>query len=195
MKYELFDEKKVNGHILHRVRYEDGSLGGWIEGEKNLDPDSNARVYGNARIYDEACVYGDACVFGNAHVFGDARVYGCSYIFGYAHVSGDAHVCGDAHVYGDAHVSGDECVSGNSRIYTNAWVTSPLHIQGSLYFFYVSSKNNIKVGCKTKTMDEWLKTYKQEFIKNKFTETQQKEYKQYFNLASNLYEWGILLPL
>ena len=257
MKYELFDEKIICGRVLHRIRYCDNSLGGWIESEKNLDKNSNARVYGDACVYGNARVYGNACVYGNARVFGkacvydyacvfgnacvsdnarvydfayvydyacvfvnarvygnarvsgDARVYDNARIFGKAYVSGDACVYGDARVYGNVRVSGDArvyynaCVSGDARVnisgnacvIDDAWKTPPLQIQGSMFFFSVSSKNHITVGCKTKTIAEWKKTYEEEFIKNHFTEAQQIEYKQYFNLASNLYGWSIQLPI
>lgn len=45
-----------------------GDIGGWIESEKNLSQDGNARVYGDARVS------GNALVYGNARVYGDAEV-------------------------------------------------------------------------------------------------------------------------
>jgi hypothetical protein len=49
-----------------------GTLGGWIEDERNL------AVYGNARVFGNAWVSGDAQVYGNAKVFGDAKVWGAA---------------------------------------------------------------------------------------------------------------------
>jgi hypothetical protein len=78
MKYRLTDEtKEWNGHTLHKIEYTEEWLkeqdldeleGGWIESEKNLSQDGNARVYGDAWVYGEARVYGDALVYGEARV-------------------------------------------------------------------------------------------------------------------------------
>ena len=58
MKYKLTAETKMwCGHELHRIEAAEdfgcvkaGELGGWIESEKNLSQDGNARVCGNARV-------------------------------------------------------------------------------------------------------------------------------------------------
>ena len=91
MKYTLTDEtKECFGVTLHRVKYENGEIGGWLEKESNLDQDGDARVsgdalvYGNARVYGDAQVYGDAWVSGNAWVYGNARVYGDALVSGNA---------------------------------------------------------------------------------------------------------------
>jgi len=89
-KYEFTGETKGwFGVTLKRIRLvvdiaalglTAGTLGGWIESEKNLAVSGNAwvfgdaQVYGNARVSGNARVYGDARVFGNAQVYGDARV-------------------------------------------------------------------------------------------------------------------------
>ena len=71
MKYTLTAEtKNYYGIVLHRVRYTDGSLGGWIEKESNLSQDGDAQVYGDALVYGDARVYGDALVCGDALVYG-----------------------------------------------------------------------------------------------------------------------------
>ena len=90
MKYRLTDEtKEWCGHTLHKIEYTEEWLeeqdldeleGGWIESEKNLSQE------GNAKVCEDAKVFGDAWVCGDAQVFGDARVYG------------EARVCGDARV-------------------------------------------------------------------------------------------------
>ncbi len=99
----------LDGRKLYRIKAKTaivalgiaaGTLGGYIESEKNL-----------------AQVSGDAWVSGDAHVYGDARVSGDAHVSGNALVSGDARVSGDAHVYGDARVSGDAHVYGNAQVY------------------------------------------------------------------------------
>jgi hypothetical protein len=161
MKYELTEETfDAYGATLHRVRYvETGEPGGWIESEANLSQDGDAKVYGNARVYGNAKVYGDAEVYGNARVYGNTKVYG------------------NAEVYGNAAVSG------------GTWETSPLQIQGTRFFFSVSSEKKLTVGCQTKTVDEWLESYEQGFKVYHFTEKERREYKLYFNLAAALYGW------
>jgi hypothetical protein len=91
-KYELTDETVYcSGKKLYRIRalidFADvmaGELGGYVEGEENLEQTGDAWVCGDARVF------GYAQVFGNAQVFGDAQVYG------YAQVFGDAWVCDNA---------------------------------------------------------------------------------------------------
>ena len=102
---------------------------------------------------------------------------------------GEAQVCGDAQVYGNALVSGKARVSGD------AWETSPLQIQGTKFFFSVSSKDCVTVGCHVKTIAEWQETYEAEFDDHEFTAKERREYKLYFNLASALYGWGVTLPV
>jgi len=73
-KYEFTgEEKTVLGRKLRRIRalaavgvVAAGTVGGWIEDERNLS------VYGNAWVCGDAQVYGDAQVCGDAQVYGDA---------------------------------------------------------------------------------------------------------------------------
>lgn len=38
MKYVLTQERKeIDGVMLRRIKYEDGTLGGWLQREENLD--------------------------------------------------------------------------------------------------------------------------------------------------------------
>ena len=81
------------GATLYRIRYMGGTRGGYLQSTANLDPISDAQVFGDAWVYGNARVYGNAQVYGNARVSGDARVYG------------NAQVSGDAQVFGNARVS------------------------------------------------------------------------------------------
>ena len=77
MKFKLTEETQtVDGVKLFRLKYADGSKGGWLEKDSNLSQEDNARVSGDARVYGYARVYGDAQVSGTARVYGDARVSG-----------------------------------------------------------------------------------------------------------------------
>jgi len=215
MKYELTDESiEVDGRCLYRIRYiDDDTLGGWLESKDNLLQNGNARVSGNAKVYGGACVSGDAhisgraCVFGNVRIFGNAqvsdnaevsgiaRIYGQTRIYDNARVSGNVRIHGHAEICRDAQLLGMVYLSGNACIFGGTWDVSPLQIQGSKYFFCVSSKDTITIGDTTKTIAEWRKTYETEFDKYKFTEAQCIEYKLYFNLAAQLYGWDVQLPV
>jgi hypothetical protein len=234
MKYELTEETKTleNGIVVRRIRYADGSLGGWLETKKNLSQKGGARVFGDAqvsggaqvsgkaRVFGDAQVSGGAQVSGDARVSGDAQVSGGARVFGGAWVSGDAQVSGGARVFGDAQVSGDArvfggawvfgkarvfggaWVSGKAQVFGGAWVSgdawnkSPLQIQGTRFFFCVSSADTITVGCNTHTVTEWVEIYEKKFDEHHFTNEERLEYKLYFNLAVRRYGWDVpLLPV
>lgn len=93
MKYEFVsgDEKFVGGRTLKRIRalvaisafgVTPGTLGGYVESEKNLNQEGNAWVYGDAQVYGNARVFGDAWVSGNARVYGNAWVSGDAQVYG-----------------------------------------------------------------------------------------------------------------
>ena len=88
---------------------------------------------------------------------------------------------------GDARVSGDAWVCGGE------WKKSPLQIQGTRFFFSVSSPDSITVGCTTKKVSKWLESYERDFDKHRFTEPERIEYKLYFNLAAILCGWDVPL--
>jgi carbonic anhydrase/acetyltransferase-like protein (isoleucine patch superfamily) len=155
----------------------------------------SARVYDNAQVYGSASVTGEASVHGNAQVYGEAYISGRAYVYDNATVMGSACVKGEARVHGEASVYGDSCVIGETRITGGSWGASPLQIQGSRYFFNVSGKDEITVGCTVRTIERWLETYEHAFARNAFTDEERREYIQYFNLASDMYDFGIKLPL
>ncbi len=60
MQYTLLDSDTItapNGATLRRIQYTDGTLGGYLESGRNLDPNSDARVCGDAQVYGDARVY------------------------------------------------------------------------------------------------------------------------------------------
>jgi hypothetical protein len=109
---------------------------------------------------------------------------------------GNAKVFGNVRVSGNACVFGDARVSGNARVCGDTWGVSPLQIQGTRFFFSVSSRNLLTIGCMTKTALEWLKSYEHDFDNHAFTKEERTEYKRYFNLAAALYGWDVpLFPI
>lgn len=88
MKYEILHDHAMvvdGGRITcYRIRalrdipqrgVKAGDLGGYVEGEHNLDQNDDSWVYGNARVYGKARVYGNARVYDDSWVSGKARVY------------------------------------------------------------------------------------------------------------------------
>ena len=132
MKYKLTDETKVwLGIILHRIQYENGEMGGWIEKEWNLDQSGDARVFDNAQVSGDAKIFGDAWVFDNARIFGDAQVFG------------DARVLGDARVFSDA----------------DWMIVGPIGSRDGITTIFREKKNKIAVscGCFLGSLDEFEK--------------------------------------
>ena len=136
-KYELTEETKVvSGVTLHRIRaltpfgaVTPGTIGGWIESEKNLSHSGNAWVYGDAMVCDNARVFGNAKVYDNARVFGHTKVYGGAQVFGNAKVFDKAELYGNAWVYGYAQVH------GNAEVYGNTWVYGYAQVHGKAKVF------------------------------------------------------------
>ena len=67
-KYEMMQDQTIEwcGRTLYRIRalrdfgnVRAGDVGGYIECERNLSQDGNARVYGDAWVYGDARVYGN----------------------------------------------------------------------------------------------------------------------------------------
>ena len=86
-----------DGATLYRIRYADGTPGGYLQSTTNLDPASDAQVSGGAQVSGDAQVFGDAWVYGNARVYGNAQVYGNARVYGNAWVSGNARVSEPQH--------------------------------------------------------------------------------------------------
>ena len=85
MKYEFTGQSKtVNGVKVRQIkRISDGTIGGWIESEKNLDQKGKCFVYGDALVYGKARVYDYASVSGYASVYDYASVSGYARVSGY----------------------------------------------------------------------------------------------------------------
>lgn len=83
MKYEIFKDEFIefDGRKLYRIKalkdfrdVKKGTVGGYIESERNLLHEGDAWVSGNAWVYGNAQVYVNAQVSGDARVSGNARV-------------------------------------------------------------------------------------------------------------------------
>src|SRR3990167_6124792 len=96
-KYILTNNTRVvEGHTLYQIKavsaFGDvaiGDLGGWIESEKNLSQEGNAKIYDDALIFNNAGVYDNAEVHDYVWVFGIAKICGTAQILSNAQISGD----------------------------------------------------------------------------------------------------------
>ena len=166
-KYILTDDTiEYLGHTLHRIQavkdfgtVSVGTLGGFIESEKNLDHDCDAWVSGNAWVSGDARVSGDAMVFDKAWVSDNAWVSGDARVSGDAWVHGNARVSGDAWVYGNARVSGDAWVSGEAKIHELSDIASikgfGSEFRATSFFRCVDGLVRCQCGCFYGTIDEF----------------------------------------
>jgi len=214
-KYELTENIKfIENIIIYQIKalidipeiyIKAGELGGYIQHEGNLSHQGlcwvydDAYVYGSARVFDNARVsYGNAQVYGDAKVFGEARVYDNARVYGNAQVYGDAKVYGDALVYGsalvydNAHVYGEAWVCGKAHVYGKAaliggnWTKTPIAVFASKAEVYHCDTNQIRIGCRVLTFNQWLKRYKEIGKENGYTDEQIKEYKLIIDFIINV---------
>jgi len=96
-KYELTQETiDFNGIILHRIRalkdfgsVKAGSLGGFIESEKNLSQEGTCWINDYAKVFDNARVSDNAQVSELARVYDNARINGLAWVSDNARTSGN----------------------------------------------------------------------------------------------------------
>lgn len=158
-KYELTDESielANQGTKLYRIKslidipsigIKAGTLGGFLESEKNLDQEGHSWIYGNAMVYSNAQVFGAALVSGNARVTGRAYIAGNAWVTGDALVEDNARVTGNALVAGKAWITGDALVAGNALVSGNAYIRDKKSI---VWFSGVGSHNGTLTVCKAK---------------------------------------------
>jgi len=79
-------------------------------------------------------------------------------------VFGDAKVFGNAWVYGDAWVHGDAWVYGNAKVCGNARVEKLSDVCNitNQAFNITITRQNIVIGCQSKTYAEWSKVTKKQ---------------------------------
>ena len=97
-----------------------GTIGGYVEHERNLSQEGMCWIAGDAVVHGGARVMNDAVVANNAEVYGDASVNDRAFIGGNAQIHGNAAVYDGAQVYGHAKVYGRAQVKGYSRVYHEA---------------------------------------------------------------------------
>lgn len=133
-KYEFTDETKViNGTVLRRIRavrdipehgVRAGTLGGFLQAERNLSHDCPAWVGGDACVLGSALVEGRAFVSGQTAVKDGAAIGGSAVVVGLGvEVTGGAYVGGlacireYAQIYGSISVEGSVAISGHAKVH------------------------------------------------------------------------------
>ena len=154
-KYEITDITHPDFPHLRRIRalrdiptvgVRAGDLGGWVEGEHNLDHT------GTAWVRDEAQVYGMAQVSDSAEVSGSAEVFDRAQVFDRAWVSGSAQVFDRAWVSGRARVSGSAIVQSSEDIMHSMVLASDQH---SATLHRTTDGHLLTVGCWHGTVPEF----------------------------------------
>jgi len=102
------------------------------------------------------------------------------------HIGPNAVVFGDARVFGDAWVFGDAQVFGKAVVFSDAWMETPLFIQGTKHGVSNSSYGKLSIGCVTLTFAEWKKHYRVIGKREGYTEKQIKEYGAIIALATKI---------
>jgi hypothetical protein len=160
LKYKLIKQENTRFYRVKALKdfnnVKAGDLGGFVENEANLSQEGECWIFGNAYVLGDARVYGNARVFGNARVYGNARVFD------------------DAHVYGDARVIGGD------------WSVSPLYIQGTRHALTLSSPTTITIGCKTRTIEEWLSISDKEIESFDYTDVKEEYMRHIDYIKSNI---------
>jgi len=120
-----------------------GTLGGYVQSEKNLSHHNNCWVKFPSVVCENAIVEGDVVVSGasvisdHASILGNARVHravigGSSYVSGNAKISGGASLEGHCYVSNDAEVKGPVTMRGPVRVTANATIRGSVRVVSSL---------------------------------------------------------------
>lgn len=109
--------KLISGQLVTK-----GTIGGWVNGPKNLSQQGNSWIADDAMVYEKATVLGNALIKGNAKIFGEAEINENAVIFDNAQVYDRAVVFGDAKVSDDARIYGSASISDNAVIFNSVTV-------------------------------------------------------------------------
>ena len=131
-KYEITDIVHETYPFLHRVRalrdigenVKAGDLGGFVEGEHNLETE----LSDSAWIFDDAIACGSAYVSKGSVMSGHSHAEDNAYLRG-ASMTGKALASGNAQIIHDPHTMGTPILSGNCKVYGT--VQGDIRITGS----------------------------------------------------------------
>lgn len=127
-----------DGHKLYRIEalkdfgdVKKGSIGGFIENEKNLSQEGNCWIYLDGKVYNNANVFGNAVIDGHAQVCDNAIVFDKAQVRGYSKVKNNARVFNNARMEDCSIVKDNAQVYGNSLLLDNAQVCDNAHLIGT----------------------------------------------------------------
>ena len=142
-KYRLTEETKVvDGVTLHRIQaiknfngVLSGTLGGFVESEKNLSQECGCWIFndaicmGNGLVKDNAIVTGTSIVKDYAIVKGNAKVLANSTVSGTGFLSDNASTVGKCNIQGQ--MSGDSTVATDILLAKGVYLDGFIKIEGS----------------------------------------------------------------
>lgn len=108
-----------------------GSIGGFVENDKNLSQEGNCWIYLDGKVYDNAKVLGDAVIDGFAQVCNNAMAFENAKVRGYSKIKDNARVFNNARIEGCSIVKDNAQVYGNSLLLENAQVCDNAQIRGT----------------------------------------------------------------
>lgn len=127
-----------DGHKLYRVEalkdfgdVKKGSIGGFIENEKNLSQEGNCWIYLDAKVYDNAKVFGNSVIDGHAQVCDNAMVFEKAQVRGHSKIKDNARVFNNARIEHNSIVKDNAQVYGNSLLLENAQVCDNANLRGT----------------------------------------------------------------
>lgn len=127
-----------DGHKLYRIEalkdfgnVKKGSVGGFIENEKNLSQEGNCWIYLDGKSYGNAKVFGNAVIDGFAQVCDNAMVFENAQVRGYSKIKNNARVFNNARIEGNSMVKDNAQVYGNSILLENAQVCDNANLRGT----------------------------------------------------------------
>lgn len=144
-KYELTGKTMFfgqNNRLLHRIRCvrdidhyaKAGTLGGWVESEKNLSQEGNCWIYEDAKVMDNAVVSENAKIYGETEIGGNTQIYGDAMVDG----KGQVRIFGeDIKIHGKAELSLEE----GSAISDSIEIADYVDINGYVNFY---GRNKLK---------------------------------------------------
>jgi hypothetical protein len=185
MKYELTEQSKlVEGRRVYRIRalkdfsdVKSGTIGGFVETDRNLSHEGNCWIYDNAvamdnsivvnnaklkdnsmamensQVLDDAVMCNSSVITENAQLYGKAKMYGESRAYGKAEIFGNAKMMDMTRAFRDAWVYQDVIVTSVSSV-TEKTTKTPISLSGLNYNVTIMD-NHISIDCETRTIDEW----------------------------------------
>lgn len=151
MKYELTNETiDFDGRVLSRIvalksfsDVQEGSLGGYVETDKNLSQDGDCWIYGDAKVYSQAFVTDNAKISGVAVV----RDFAC--------VSGEAIVNEQSVIEENGYIK-DNCIVSAQSVVRGEAALPVIHITGLEKPSITITDTEMIIECERHSLATWF---------------------------------------